>query len=259
MRLAFAILLMALLGPSCSHVPKAPPPSDVKSSAPLRAASTEQQSKAAAAIGAAAFANDQNQAGAAKEATAGELSVATANLPPPADKDKVEALARANAALAGKLDEAQQKWELARADGAARLGRIAQLEAQVEAERKAAAIEMQRQLQAARDEERRKAEAEQRRIIAWIFYGGAFLLTVAAAVVLGTSQYVPFFGPKLAICLGIGAAASAALGAALNEILANPWIIRVLIGVVVAAVAGAVALGIANHHHHVDSRNPGTP
>lgn len=250
MKPLLCILCLAGIMPrSCQHVPTPPPPADVPSASGLRSASADQASRAAAAVKAAQTANAANPAGHPRAATEGELSVAAANLPTPQPADDREAQARVNAALRGDLATARTAWDKATADAAALAARVAHLEAQVQFERDAAAKELQRQLAQARDEERRKAEAETRRLVGWIFFGGAFMLAAAAALVLGTAASVPFFGPKLAISLGIGSAASAALGVAINEVLANPWIVRVLIGVIVAAVAGAIALGVANHYH----------
>ena len=106
MRIA-ALVSMALLLSGCALWPwkgkvvTPPAPSNVASAPALKSAAIEQQTKASAAVEAANVANQGNADGAPKVAVAGELSVAAANLPPPGDKDKAEALARVNAALRG--------------------------------------------------------------------------------------------------------------------------------------------------------------
>ncbi len=251
-----AAINFALLTSGCwtwKRTPPAPPPAEVKTAPALNNALGTQDSKTAAAVGAAIEANTHNAEGPAKTATAGELSVAQANLPTPTDKDKAEALARVNAALQGNLQFANDEWAKARVAAGALQSQIDALQLQVKNERVAAAQELQKQLNAARDDAKREADAQQRKIAAWIFYGGAFLLGVAAAVVLGTASYVPFFGPRLAIVLAGAAATSGLLGAMVNELLANPWIVRTLFGVLVAAVAVAGGIAYSNHHHHVAS------
>ena len=235
------------------RTPPAPPPAEVKTAPALATALGAQDSKAAAAVGAAIEANSHNAEGPAKTATAGELSVASANLPTPSDKDRAEALARVNAALKGDLEFANREWAKARDAAGALQSQIDALQQQVKNERIAAAAELQRQLSAARDEAKREADAQQRKIAAWIFYGGAFLLGVAAVVVFGTASYVPMFGPRLAFMLAGAAAVSGMLGAMVNDLLANPWIVRTLFGALIAAIAVAGGIAYTNHHHHVTS------
>lgn len=227
-----------------------PAPADVRSAAPLGEATSAQASKAAAAVAAATDANTHNTDSPAKTAVAGELSVAGANLPIPSDKDRAEALARTNAALSGDLSKAQAGWDKARGDAVDLSKQISELRTQVTQERKDAAAQLTKEVSDARDEAKKEADATQRKIAAYIFYGGAFLLAAAAAVVLGTAAYVPMFGPKLAISLGISSAASVVLGTLVNELLSNPWIMRSLLGVLIAGVATAIGLAISNHIHH---------
>ncbi len=228
---------------------KTPPPANVISAPALKAASSEQQSKASAAVEAATSANLVNPDGAPKTATAGELSVASANLPPPEDKDRIEALARVNLALKGDLLSANAEWAKARDAGAALSARVAQLELQVETERKQAAIELQRRIQAIQDEARAKTRQTQ----TYIFFGGGALLIAAAAAILFLGASVPMFGPKAAIAVGGAGLALILVGTLLNAI--NNFIEQhpyIFWGTLVMAAAGCVAAGalmFANHQH----------
>lgn len=237
----------------CHTVPTPPPPANVASAPALAAASTQQQSKAAAAVAAATAANDANPPGPAQVATAGELSVAQASLPAPADADRAEALARVNAALTGRLDEAQQGWAKARTDAAALADRVKALEEQVAAERTAAAAELKRQLDEARSQARKEAEAKERLLITAIFFGVGALLILGAAAVLFLRAQVPIFGPQVAIWLGAAGMALILTGIIVRAVERliedHPFIFWGGITAAVLAVVASVVLMIANHHH----------
>lgn len=87
--LAVALLLCLTGCPKGQPVPPAAP----MGTARVETLSSEQGSKAAAAVQAAQAANESNPDGPPKRAVAGELSVAAANLPPPTQSDAAEALA----------------------------------------------------------------------------------------------------------------------------------------------------------------------
>ncbi|MCM2276101.1 MAG: hypothetical protein NDI75_15035 [Candidatus Didemnitutus sp.] len=249
---AFALCVMFSLA-GCKSTPAPPPASDVASAGRLSEATHEQQSKAAAAVQAASTANEQNPDGNPKEAVRGELSVASANLPEPSDKDRVDALARANLALSGKLSDAEAKWAAARDEAAALRSRIAELEQQVKREREEAARELQRQLQAARDEAQREAEARERLVLTLIFFGTGALLLVGGVACGVLSAQIPMLGPRAATAIGAAGGLLICVGMLIRFVERlmdrHPGLFWGGIVGAVALVAIALSLIYANHRH----------
>jgi len=173
-------------------------PGETKAEVKLEKVAARQLSAASASVQAADEANAANPDGAPKTAVAGELGVAAANLPTASGEDARAALARVNAALTGKLSEAQKGWTDAVARGRALDAEVATLEKQVVAERAAAA------------EAQRKA-TERMCVIAALLVGGA--LFMAAAMSLAGGLY--FTLPRLEYgALGLAAGAACAFFAA---------------------------------------------
>ncbi len=140
-----------------------------------------------------------------------------------------------------------------RADATALNARVQELEAQLERERTAAATELQRQLAAARDEARQKSEARERAIKTWLFFGLGTLLLLAAVASIFLKAYVPQFGPNITLCLAAAGGVLILTGIlvrAIERLLEDhPFIFWGGLLAAALAVAGAVALMIANHHH----------
>jgi len=155
-------------------------PGETKAEVKLDQAEQKQLSHAAAAVDAAKIANQANPDGLPKTATAGELAVADANLPPAQAEDAHEALARVNTALTGKLAEAQKAWSDAVEKGNALQSKVDSLEKQVVAERATAAAN-------------EKKANDRLCIITALIVGGA--LNVLAALSLVAGMY--FSLPKL--------------------------------------------------------------
>ena len=254
--LASLIVLLSGCWVTAKKSPPAPPPSQVASAPALGAAQRDSWSKVAAADQALMRALFPLPDSIYKMAALGEASVIAIHAGEATPEDLKAAYDRVDAGLRGDLKAANAMLETARAAASSDKARIAELEQQVKNEQIKAAEELRRQLAAARDEARKEADAQQRKIAAWIFYGGGFLLAVSAAVVLGTAAYVPFFGPRLAVVLGLASGVSVGLGALVNELLANPWIVRTLLGILVAAVATAGGIAYSNHFHHKTATAP---
>lgn len=253
--LGLALISLCPLFSSCWLVPSKPlpPPTNLPSASSLGSAESERLSKAAAAIAAALHAAENLPDSPAKSAVEGALSVAQANLPKAADVDRDAALKLVNFALAGKFEEAQVGWKLDINAGAVLNARIAALEVQVQQEKVKAAADLQQQLQEARNEERQKAAADQRKMIGYIFYGGGALCLAAAAIVGFTMASVPMFGPKVALGLGVAGALLTGAGVALNELLAHPAVIWTMLGLAGALLFGVTGLTWSNHHHNISS------
>ncbi|HVU37927.1 MAG TPA: hypothetical protein VHC95_06300 [Opitutales bacterium] len=186
-------VLLGLAGCAASALP-GQTPAEHK----LNAAQSAQLSHAAAAVQAAKSANAANPDGLPKTATAGELGVADANLPEPKPEDAREALARVNAALTGKLAEAEKAWADAEAKGGVLQGKISGLEKQVAAEKAATAAN-------------EKKANDRLCIIAALMIGGVF--GIAAGLSLTAGIY--FSLPKLEYGAGgLGVAGALAFFAA---------------------------------------------
>lgn len=254
--LLFSLAFLGFTPQACQTVAPVPPPTNVPSAAPLKANEDERLSKASASVSAATFAESFNPEGNPKKAVLGELSVSMSLLPQATAKDSQEALSRVNSALKGQLDEAQKGWDKAKNEAADLNAKISSLEAQVAKERQDAALELKRQVQAARDEARQKAEADQRKLIGWIFYGGGALLIALAAGMLFLASSMPLVGPKATLGVGSAGLTLIGLGIALNELLAHPWVIWVGIGLVAVLLATAFGLALSNHHHLEEAKKP---
>jgi hypothetical protein len=173
-------------------------PGETKAESTLENVETRQLSAASASVQAAGQANQANPEGAPKAAVAGELGVAAANLPAANAEDARAALARVNAALAGKLAEAQKGWDEASARGHALDAQVSDLQKQVVAERATAA------------EAQRKA-TEHSCVFAALLVGG--VLFIGGALSLAAGMY--FTLPKLEYgALGLALCAACAFFAA---------------------------------------------
>lgn len=182
--IAFVIVslgLMLLAG--CSSTSAIP--GVTKAENALTTAESSQSSKASASVGAATVANQSNPDGNPKVAVAGELGVATANLPVATPSDANAALARVNQALTGQLSAAQTGWNSAIAEANTAKAQIATLETQVTAEKAAAA-------QAAKDAVAAQREAE---VKVWqtrmMGVGLALFLAAAGLVAAGVFIGIP--------------------------------------------------------------------
>jgi len=268
------IIALALLA-GCKTAPVQPPvpvvvqavqgPADRKADT----LADSQASKAAASVQGAIRANASNPEGAPKATTAGELSVAAANLPAPTPADLAASLERVNAGLRGDLKTAQDGWrkaevdaqklshEIALADQAAQRERdenAAKLNARESewtaafARLKADADERVKQAQA-------QAEAEMKRLIGYFFFGGAALCILAGVACLSLFSSMAFVGPKVIAGCFIAGGALAGTGVLLIRALNSPWIGR---GVGIAAVVGLIvfALAYANHKHAEATQTP---
>jgi hypothetical protein len=156
-------------------------------------------------------------------------------------------------ALQGKLTEASVGWEKAQNEAATLRNRVSDLEAQVKQERLDAAAELTRQLQAVRDDERRKADADTRHMISLIFFGGGAIMLLATAGVLYFSATVPQLGPRVAIFTGGAGLALIGSGVALLELLNHPAIVWWGLGIASVFMACAATAIWYNHIHAVKS------
>jgi hypothetical protein len=183
-----------LLGLLCAGCASATLPGETRSEVNLDRARARQLSAASASVQAANQANEANAEGAPKTAVAGELKVASANLPAPQPEDAREALARVNIALTGQLAKAQTAWSAAVAKGNALEAQVDVLQKQVVAEHATAAANA-------------KNATDRLCVVAALFVGGS--LSVMAALSLAAGMY--FVLPKLdygAAGLGLGGAAA---------------------------------------------------
>lgn len=207
------------------------------------------QSKAAAAVAAATLANEQNPAGNAQAATAGELSVASANLPVAKPEDAKESIERVQKALKGDLESARAEWAKARGEAVTLQAELAKAESDAKLERAASAeafTRRQRELQDQIDGEKAKAERAQRRLLNIIFHGGGASLVLLGIGCFTFLSAVPFAGPRVGVAFIVAGAASIAAGVVANYALSNPWIVWLSVGVGLLALVG-VAIGYANH------------
>ena len=233
--------LLSLAG--CMTQPVAKPAAPM-GSARVETISAAQGSKAAAAVQAAAAANASNPDGAPKQATAGELSVAAANLPQPTHADAAEALARANLALNGQLAEAERQWTAAKADAAKLAQDLAAAKTELASEqaRSAKAIAaLEKQLADSKSE----YLAAQRRYLNWGFHGIGILCILAGIGCFTFASTLPMAGPKLGFGLIATGAGMIAAGIAVAWVFAHLWVL----GIAAAVIAALGGIAYANHHH----------
>jgi hypothetical protein len=280
-----ALLLSSLLLAGCWQTPVPPPPKPTPlapaidaaaeaATANINASTAKDQAtaKAVANIQTAETANAKQPAGPQTETVAGELGLAKRNLATPADP--AELLAgeqRARALAEGRADEARRLYADAASKADAQVAKIAQLEARADAAEKAAAeallkadasiraeqVRLKAEYDAGLAAARLEAEADQRRLIGWIFYGGGALCIAAAAGCLFLASYVPQLGPRVALAIGAAGLALIGTGVAINQALSHPWIIWAGLGLVLVLVTAAAALIYANNHHHTST--PASP
>lgn len=239
--LLMCALILALL-PGCEDEPvtvaAAPPPSEAAT-----------LSQVAAAVESAGYANEYHPVGLPRTTVERELTVAAAGLPTPAEADREAATLRREDMLAGRVDAAEARYRQA-------AGEVAALRAQVERDRAAAAATLQdtiRRLEAAaqqaRDQERARADAQVRRLVAMIFFGGAALAVGAGVLCLTVASGLPVVGPKLIGGLFTLGGVLGASGVAILTVLSHPWIAWVGLGAAGLIVFALAVLGYANHAH----------
>lgn len=252
MRAPHLILLAACAvlscGSTCQKTP--PPPTHVPSEPALGSATAARLDEIGAHAEAAEVAAQHIVDPNVKAAVLGPLSVIRRLAPGPyPDETRAAALALVNKALEGKLTEAHAGWAVARNEADKKAARIRELEAAVEREKIAAAAEIERRL----DDARQKAEAKQRLIYGLIFFGGAAVCAIAGFAVSSLAATVPIFGPNIArMCFGaaIVLGVMGLLMRIVDRLMDNHPLIfwGGLSFVILAAVAACVFL-IANRHH----------
>lgn len=248
--LLIATLFCAALTPQkCSQ--STPPPTDVKSAPALQGEQADNLSKIGAAAGAQAKALDTLPDSNAKTAAVGENSVIQARAGAVKPGDQAEADARVIAALNGDLVKANAGWSKALAEANTSSTRIAQLEKLVQEERTAAALELQRQL----DEARNAAAAKEQLVISLLLFGLGSACIIGAFLVGQMSATIPQFGPRAATGLGLAGGTLIFLGIIMRVVNRmmdqHPYLFWGSVCVAVAAVIGAGVLIYANHKHHV--------
>lgn len=102
-----------------------------------------------------------------------------------------------------------------------------------------------------------KADADQRRLITWIFFGGGALFLAAGIAIMLFASSVPIFGPKAGIAVMGAGAGLIMIGMVMNELAKHPWIIWTGISLCLAALAVALGLIVSNHFHA--PKTPVTP
>lgn len=255
MKIALPVFVfLSVLAPRGCHTVPLPPPANVPSAPALGEAEKTRLSQIGAHAEAAETANAKQPPGPVTNAVAGPLSVIRQLAGPATDKDRAAALALVNAALAGRVAEANAGWVQARADATALTEQLKMLEAQVAAERIEAAAELKRQLERARNEERARAEAREKLIVTCIFFGTGALCLLGAIAVVALKATVPIFGAEAALWLGIAGGVLIGTGILIRAInrLIEDHPVLFWGGLITAglAVTGAVFLMRANHHHN---------
>lgn len=233
---------------SCSN-PPVPPPAGVRSEPALGQATSERLSKISANAEAAESASEKIDQEVVRISVQGPISVIRSLSGPASDKDRAEAMALVVKAQAGKLNEAQIGWNTAKSQANALNARIQALESEVKAQKVQAANDLKAQL----DKVRQEAEAEQRRLIGYIFYGGGAFLLILSLVAASVATSMPFLGPNAVKGLGLAAMGLLATGLGMNYLLSHPWIIWV--GLIVTGIAffGACGLMWSNFKHHQET------
>ncbi len=252
--LLFSVSLAFLGFHGCQTVPTPPAPTETKSGPALNASELEFKGTIEAQGLAATYAAKTLPESNAKSAVQGPVGVITTlTTGTSTQKQRDDAMAPVLLALQGKLTEASVGWEKALSDAATLRNRVSDLEAQVKQERIDAAAELTRQLQAVRDEERRKAEADTRHMISLIFFGGGAILLLATAGVLYFSATVPQLGPRVAIFTGGAGLGLIASGVAILELLNHPAVVWWGLGISCTFLACAATAIWYNHIHAVKS------
>lgn len=250
---ALPVAIFALLTASCMQPPAVVKISAVpgESEARYRELDEAGNSKAAAAVKAALNANKRNADGLPKLATSGALSVASGYLPEPTDIDRGEAQALVDAALSGDIDTARKGWALAHLQAGQLRGQLVTAQAAADQERKDNAAKWekaQHEWKAALDDQRRKAEADTRRLVGYIFFGGGAVCLAVGVGCVTVFSSLPFVCGKFTQgCFALAAILSIA-GIGLLEALSHTWIVYAGCAAAVLAVV-VVTLGYANHWH----------
>lgn len=239
---------------SCHTISTTPSPPETRSTPARNAAELEFngriEANAIASVTAAQSLPDSD----AKKAVLGPLGVIEAlTLGYATPKQKEDALAPVLLQLAGKYQEAAMNWAKAASEADGLRVKVQQLEQQVRDERIAAAAEITRQLQAVKEQARRDAESAERKLIAYIFFGGGFLLIVAGVVITLYAAQIPQFGPRAGLAVGGAGGASIATGIVILQLLSHPEVIWWGLGISSVLLAIGVETMYRNHKHHVES------
>lgn len=223
---------------------------------------SERVSRAAASVRAAQSAVEATAEGLPKAAATGELKVAAANLPEPGPGDLAAAMDRVNAALSGDLKTANSGWKKAEIEAAKLSTELAQAKLDAERQAKADADKFNRReaewtasfaklkadSEAAVLQAKAEAERDMKRLIGYIFFGGAALCVAAGIALLTVLSGLAFVGPKVVLGVFGTAAGLAGTGVLLIRALNSPWIGRGIMATAVIALI-AIILAYANHRH----------
>lgn len=208
-------------------------------------------SKAAAAVKAAINANEHNVDGLPKTATSGALSVASGYLPEPTEIDRAEAQALIDAALSGDIDTARKGWALAHVQAGQLRAQLVVAQAAADQERKDNAAKWEKaqtEWKAAVEDERKKADAETRRLVGYIFFGGAALSIAVGVGCLTVLSGLPFVCGKLTQGCFVLASILGVVGVGLLQALSHAWIVYGECAAAGTALA-VITIGYTNHAH----------
>lgn len=107
---------------------------------------------------------------------------------------------------------------------------------------------------------RLEGEEKQKRLIAWIFFGGGGLLIAGGVAMLVFAAQIPMFGPKAAFGTMIAGGASILTGVLTLQLMKqldqHPWILWAGGGVITIALTAVGALLYANQKHANDGLQP---
>lgn len=231
-------------------------------------------SKAAAAAGAIITINSGQPAGSLTEGVANEARLIEEIAGVPSEPDRLAAAERARIVAEGDLVKIAKAYAGAQEQAQKASKDLSDARASLDAsnkalgEAKAAALAEQQgqkaKLQAALDQKDRdadarvaaaqaKAKADQRKLLTWIFFGGAAALTALGIAVLFLGAQVPMFGPKAGLALLAAGVGLAALGTIINVVqnFADQHPTAIWISLMGTMASAAIGLGImiSNHHH----------
>lgn len=238
----------------CQTVPTPPAPAETKSGPALSASESEFKGQIEAQSLAANYASQTLPDSNAKVAISGPVGVIS-DLTKGAStqKQRDDAMAPVLLALQGKLTEAQTGWAKAASDAEALRVQVTTLEQTVKQEQISAAAELTSQLTKARSDAEAAAEAQERRLIGFIFFGGGALCLLATAGVLYFSATVPQLGPRVALFTGGAGVVLIGSGTAILALLSHPAVIWWGLGISTALLACAAVAVWYNHLHALAS------
>jgi hypothetical protein len=250
----FVITLAILCLYGCKNVPTPPAPSETRSGPALNLSELEFKGAIESQAKAAKYASNTLPDSNSKAAVQGPIGVVEALTAGTATTKQLEsAMVPVLLALKGDLEKANAGWARSRDDAETLRQRLVELQNLVKAEREQAAAELTRQLQEARDNAKREADAHIRKLVGYIFFGGGFLLFLVTAGVLYFSATVPQLGPRVALFTGGAAFVSIASGLGIITLLNHPSIIWWGMGIVLALMGMASVAIWYNHLHAVKS------